>query len=140
MKDIADNAIFNGILVMTIVGEFLIPWILKHFYEGYNSKKMVMSALGSPESPVQSIYNVWLIWLGIFLSFTAIVFFFEAKEKSMVVAVLILLSILFFAIGAGLLSGIFSVNESKDVVTVASKIHGASAAIGFMTLLFFLLF
>ena len=137
MKNIADNAIFNGILVMTIVCEFLIPWILKHFYEGYNSKKMVMSALGSPESPVQSIYNVWLIWLGIFLSFTAIVFFFEAKEKSMVVAVLILLSILFFAIGAGLLSGIFSVNESKDVVTVASKIHGASAAIGFMTLLFF---
>lgn len=76
MKNIADNAIFNGILVMTIVCEFLIPWILKHFYEGYNSKKMVMSALGSPESPVQSIYNVWLIWLGIFLSFTAIVFFF----------------------------------------------------------------
>ena len=137
MKNIADNAIFNGILVMTIVCEFLIPWILKHFYEGYNSKKMVMSALGSPESPVQSIYNVWLIWLGIFLSFTATVYFFETKEKSMVLAVLTLLSILIFAIGAGLLSGIFSVNESKDVVTVASKIHGASAAIGFMTLLFF---
>lgn len=39
MKNIADNAVFNGILVMTIVGEFLIPWILKYFYEGYNSKK-----------------------------------------------------------------------------------------------------
>ena len=37
------------------------------------------------------------------------------------------------------MSGLFSVNESKDVVTVtvASKIHGAGAAIGFMTLLFF---
>lgn len=38
------------------------------------------------------------------------------------------------------MSGLFSVNESKDVVTVASKIHGAGAAIGFMTLLFFPLF
>lgn len=28
-------------------------------------------------------------------------------------------------------------NESKDIVTVSSKIHGISAAIGFMALLFF---
>ena len=58
----------------------------------------------------------------------------------MVLAILQLISILTFAIGAGILSGLFSVNESKDVVTVASKIHGAGAAIGFMTLLFFPLF
>lgn len=32
---------------------------------------------------------------------------------------------------------IFSVNESKEMVTTASKIHGVGAAIGFMTLLFF---
>ena len=55
----------------------------------------------------------------------------------MILAILQLISILTFAIGAGILSGLFSVNESKDVVTVASKIHGAGAAIGFMTLLFF---
>lgn len=42
-----------------------------------------------------------------------------------------------FAIGAGLISGIFHVNENKDIVTADSKIHGISAAIGFMTLLFF---
>ena len=47
------------------------------------------------------------------------------------------LSIGIFAIGAGLISGLFSVNESKDIVTIASKIHGVSAAIGFMALLFF---
>lgn len=81
MKNIADNAIFNGILVMTIVCEFLIPWILKHFYEGYNSKKMVMSALGSPESPVQSIYNVWLIWLGIFYHLQQLYFFLKRKRS-----------------------------------------------------------
>lgn len=50
-----------------------------------------------------------------------------------------LLSIGIFAVGAGLISGIFSVNESKDIVTAASKIHGVSSAIGFMALLFFLL-
>ena len=30
----------------------------------------------------------------------------------------------------------FSVNETKDVVTTASKIHGAGSAIGFMLFLF----
>ena len=48
-----------------------------------------------------------------------------------------LLSIGFFAVGAGLISGFFSVNESKYIVTTASKIHGIGAAIGFMALLLF---
>ena len=48
-----------------------------------------------------------------------------------------LLSIGIFAVGAGLISGFFSVNESKEMVTTASKIHGVGAAIGFMALLFF---
>lgn len=48
-----------------------------------------------------------------------------------------LLSIGIFAVGAGLISGFFSVEESKGIVTTASKIHGAGAAIGFMALLFF---
>ena len=35
------------------------------------------------------------------------------------------------------MSGLFSVNESKDKVTFASKIHGAGSAFGFMALMFF---
>ncbi len=128
---------FNTVLLLTIIGEFLLPWILKHFYPGYDSKMMVMSALGSPESPVRIIYNIWLIWLGCFLSFTATVYYSAYKENYHFLSIIMMLSVLLFAVGAGLLSGIFSVNESKDVVTVASKIHGAGAAVGFMALLFF---
>ena len=47
---------------------------------------------------------------------------------------IVLLSI--FAVGAGILAGLFSVNESKHVKTLASKIHGIGSAIGFMALLF----
>lgn len=140
MRNLFDNKIFNLVLLLTILGEFLLPWILKHFYKGYDSKTMVMSALGSPESPVRKIYNVWLIWLGVFLLITAVVWFGNIKKTSILLAVLTSVSIIVFAIGAGILAGIFSVNESKDVVTVASKIHGAGSAIGFMILLFFPLF
>ena len=41
-----------------------------------------------------------------------------------------------FAIGVCIFTCFFSVNESKDVVTTASKIHGAGSVIGFMLFLF----
>lgn len=137
MKEIIYHKEFNIILLFTIIGEFLLPWILKHFYTGYDSKKMVMSALGNPKSPVRFVYNSWLIWLGCFLLFSAVVYYHAYKETSFILSHLLFLSISIFALGAGLLSGIFSVNESKNIDTIASKIHGAGAAIGFMTLLFF---
>ena len=98
---------------------------------------MAMSALGSPQSPVRVIYNTWLIWLGLFLIFVAIAYFLTARIDFPILSVLLLISIGTFAVGAGLISGIFHVNENKDIVTAASKIHGISAAIGFMTFLFF---
>lgn len=131
------SRLFNGVLLMTIVGEFLVPWILGRFYVAYDGKMMVMSALGSSRSPVRVFYNLWLVWLGIFLSLTAVVYFSVFRTESPALAVLVLLSIGIFAVGAGLISGLFSVNESKSTVTTASKIHGAAAAIGFMALLFF---
>ena len=132
-----DSFIFNLLLLITILGEFLLPCILKHFYKGYNSKTMVMSVLGSPESPVRWIYNAWLVWLGAFLLFASVLFFKNNFAVSNVLAVLIFISISTFAVGAGILSGLFSVNESKEKVTISSKIHGVGSAIGFMTLLFF---
>jgi len=98
---------------------------------------MVMSVLGCPESPVRNVYNTWLVWLGIFLLITSFLFFEEIYAISSVLAILTFISIATFAVGAGVLSGLFSVNESKSTVNIASKIHGIGSAIGFMTLLFF---
>ena len=137
MKNTADNRFFNMILLFTIIGEFIVPWILEQFYSEYNGKIMVMSVLGSPQSPVRLVYNLWLVWLGGFLAYTAGVYFMSFRVNFPVLAVFMLLSIGFFAVGAGLLSGFFSVNESKYIVTTASKIHGIGAAIGFMALLLF---
>lgn len=137
MNNLINSKIFNILLLITIIGEFFLPWILKYFYKGYNSKTMVMSVLGSPESPVRTIYNAWLVWLGLFLLVTSFLFYQEVNSISKVLAILTFISIATFAVGAGILSGLFSVNESKEIVTLASKIHGAGAAIGFMTLMFF---
>ena len=137
MRCVADNRLFNAILLFTIIGEFLLPCILGHYYPTYNGKTMVMSALGNPQSPVRLVYNLWLIWLGGFLAYTAGAYFLSLRARFPVLAVFMLLSIGIFAVGAGLISGFFSVNENKDIITTASKIHGVGAAIGFMALLFF---
>ena len=76
-----NNKAFNLALLLTLIGEVLLPWILSRYYDGYNSKTMVMSALGNPQSPVRIAYNIWLIWLGCFLAFTAIVYFLALKTK-----------------------------------------------------------
>lgn len=137
MNELYKNHIFNIILLMTIIGEFFLPWMLKYFYPKYNSKTMVMSVLGNPESPVKLIYNAWLVWLGVFLLFTAFIIFPEIKQTSVLLAVFTWITISVFAIGAGIIAGIFSVNSSKEIITLASKIHGIWSALGFMTLLFF---
>lgn len=137
MGELIENRLFNLLLLLTVIGEFLLPWILRRYYTGYDQKTMVMSALGCPQSPVRLIYKAWLIWLGCFLSFTSVVYFFATRTEFSILSALISLSIWIFALGAGLISGIFSVNENKSIVTIASKIHGISAAIGFMALLFF---
>ena len=45
-----------------------------------------------------------------------------------------------FAVGAGILSGIFSVNEKKEDRNLASKIHGVASSLGFIALAFSPLF
>lgn len=137
MEYIITSKLFHAILLFTVIGEFFLPWILCQYYARYNSKTMVMSALGSPQSPVRVIYNIWLIWLGGFLLFVAIAYFFTTRTDFPILSVLLLISMGTFAVGAELASGIFHVNENKEIVTTASKIHGISAAIGFMALLFF---
>ena len=96
-----------------------------------------MSVLGCPESPVRHIYRLWLLWLGVVLTYTAFVYYEAAKPISPTLASIEFVEILAFAIGAGVLSGLFSVNEQKDSLTLSAKIHGVGAAIGFMLLLFF---
>jgi len=131
------SPLFCLLLACTIAGEFLLPLVLAKFYPGYDSRHMVMSALGNPKSPVRRIYNGWLRWLGIFLLTAAAAFFHDDFPKAPVLSVLRLVCLGVFAVGAGLMAGLFSVGESKEEKTIAAKIHGVGAAVGFMALLFY---
>ncbi|QOR36309.1 DUF998 domain-containing protein [Clostridium sp. 'deep sea'] len=124
------------LLTIAIVGDFVAAYALALFYPSYSHSKQVMSVLGNPKSPVAFFYNLWLIILGILICFSAVNFYIVYSGVSKAYACAGAIILLMFGIGAGILAGLFSVNEVKEIETVASKIHGIGAGLGFMALTF----
>ena len=123
-------------LMIAMAGDLLVSFILSFFYKGYSSKKMSISALGNPNSPVRLPFNIWMIVEGLlFLAAIPAVFNYYAQvSKGLTITSVTFIAV--FAVGACIFTGFFSVNESKEEVTTASKIHGAGSVIGFMLFLF----
>jgi hypothetical membrane protein len=127
-----------GLLAMLIamVGDILVSWVMSLFYNGYSCTKMSISALGNPQSPVRLPFNIWMFIEGVLFlcALPAIYKGYHSVSGGLTVTLMIFTAV--FAVGACIFTCFFSVNESKDVVTTASKIHGAGSVIGFMLFLF----
>ena len=123
-------------LLTAILGDILIPFILAPFYQGYSHMSMTISALGNPQSPVRVVFNLWMLVEGILFlcAIPAIYNYYNSVSKPLINTVIV--SVIIFAVGACIFTCFFSVNETKDVVTTASKIHGICSVIGFMVFLF----
>ena len=123
-------------LLIAMAGDLLISLFLPLFYREYNSLNMSISALGNPSSPVRIPFNIWMLAEGILflLSLPAIYRFFHPISGWIAGTLIVFIAI--FAVGACIFTCFFSVNESRDVVTVASKIHAAGSVTGFMMFLF----
>lgn len=127
-------------LLIAVVGEMIVPLILAPFYKGYSYTTMAISTLGNGNSPVRLAFNLWMLLAGILLllAIPAIHNSYVLISRPLTIISVAILSI--FAIGACIFTCFFSVGETKEMVTTASKIHGAGSAIGFMSLLFMPLF
>ena len=119
-----------------MIGDISVSLILPAFYKGYSIKKMSISALGNPKSPVRLPFNIWMVIEGLLflVSVPGIVKYYYPVSRGITVTTAVFVAV--FAVGACIFTGFFSVNESKDVVTAASKIHGAGSVTGFMLFLF----
>jgi len=123
-------------LIIAMIGDISVSLILPAFYKGYSIKKMSISALGNPKSPVRLPFNIWMVIEGVLFLFSVpgIVKYYYPVSRGITVTAAVFVAV--FAVGACIFTGFFSVNESKDVVTTASRIHGAASVIGFMLFLF----
>lgn len=123
-------------LLIAMLGDILIPFILALFYQGYSNTMMAISALGNPQSPVKLVFNLWMLLEGILFltAIPALYDYYHNVSKLLINTVIIF--VIIFAVGACIFTCFFSVNETKDVVTTASKIHGFGSVVGFMLFLF----
>lgn len=127
-------------LVLAVAGEVLVPFILALFYKGYSHSKMVISLLGSRSSPVRLPFNLWMLSAGILFLLAVPVIYETYRDISKPLSLASVLFLAVFAVGACIFSCFFSVNDTKETITLASGIHGAGSVIGFMLLLFVPLF
>lgn len=117
--------------LITLFMDNLLPLLLARFYPNYEHKEMALSVLGSRQSPVKWIYNVWCILSGIVFCITPYALYQE-NNNGLAVAIWILLAI--YGVGCEIISGFCPLNENRqeDMIT---KIHGGASAVGFTTLL-----
>lgn len=124
--------ILNLIWIITLIIDNLLPLALARFYTNYSHKNMALSVLGSRQSPVKWIYNVWCILSGVVFCIAPYAFY-QANNDSSAVAIWILLAV--YGIGCEIVSGFCPLNENRQKEDAITKIHGGASAIGFMTLL-----
>ena len=119
-------------LFVAMAGDILLSLVLPCFYKEYSSMKMSISALGNPQSPVRFPFNIWMLIEGVLflVAIPALYKRYHPISRGLTYTMIIFIAI--FAIGACIFTCFFSVNESKDIVTIASKIHGAGSVVGFM--------
>ena len=130
----------RNILPLLLAADLLIPFLLAPTYKGYNHLTEVMSVLGNPKAPLHLIYNIWLVVFGVSLLISAVPLYSAVAEISKVISKLLFLVITVYAIGGCILSGFFSVGETKSLETIFEKIHGFGSVIGFLLLTFAPLF
>lgn len=122
------------ILPFLLAADLIIPFLLAPSYKGYHHLSQVMSVLGNPKAPLHFVYNIWLVALGFSIVISAIWIYPVIAKVSGVIAGLLLAVLLIYAIGGCILSGFFSVGETKGLDTLPEKIHGYGSVIGFLLL------
>jgi hypothetical membrane protein len=117
---------------ITLIIDNILPLVLARFYPNYSHREMALSVLGSRQSPVKWIYNVWCILSGIVFCISPYALYQE-NIGGLAIAIWILLAI--YGIGCEIISGFCPLNENRQDEDALTKIHGGASAIGFMTLI-----
>ena len=120
------------IWIITLFIDNMLPLVLARFYPNYSHKEMALSVLGSRQSPVKWVYNVWCILSGLIFCIAPYALYQE-NSGGLAIAIWILLAI--YGIGCEIISGFCPLNENRHDEDAITKIHGGASAIGFMTLL-----
>lgn len=112
--------------IIIIMADNLLPLLLARFYPNYKHKEMALSVLGSRQSPVKWIYNVWCIISGVVFCIAPYALYQE-NDSGWAIAIWMLLAI--YGIGCEIISGVCPLNENRqdeDIITKFTAAHRQS--------------
>lgn len=122
--------------LILFIGEFLVPYILSIFIKDYSHTKTVLSAIGTEKSIIGKLYSGWLVIAGVLCIVYAILLL-KINADSLTNYIKFAAGILIlYGIGGCIICGLFSVDQTSEMVSLSAKIHGASAALSFTLLMF----
>ena len=130
----------SNILPFLLFADLIIPFLLAPTYKGYNHLTQVMSILGNSKAPLHLIYDIWLVVFGVAILISTLQLYPTIAQVSNPISIMLFSVIVIYALGGCILSGIFSVGETKSLETLSAKIHGYGSVIGFLLLTFAPLF
>ena len=115
--------------------DLLLPFFLAPAYPGYCHLTQVMSVLGNAKAPLHLLYQIWLVLFGVVLFFSCFQIYGIVSQESHLLGLLLASVIALYALGGCILSGFFSVGETKSLKSLSAKIHGYGSVLGFTLLL-----
>ena len=124
----------SSVLPFLLAADLIIPFILAPTYKGYSHLTQVMSVLGNSKAPWHLLYNIWLVVFGFAILISILQLYPTVAQVSNSISIMLFSVIVIYALGGCILSGIFSVGETKSLETLSAKIHGYGSVIGFLLL------
>lgn len=116
------------------VGDVVVSLILGFFYPNYNHVELVMSELGTSQSPVALWINLWWVIFGVlFVVFALGVWRAFASDGPAGVIVALLIAV--FGLAAGLAAGLFPMDPGGAEITLSGRLHGILGGIGYLALM-----
>ena len=125
--------IFLTILLITTIGDLIIPVIIGIKYPGYNHSVHTISTLGTSKSPVQRYERISLTVAGILFIIFAIGQWLLLTQKIWAHH-LFAIGLLIFGIGS-IFAGLYPEDPAGETETISGKIHGIASGIGFIFLI-----
>ncbi len=123
-------------LSLLLLLDCIIPFVLAHFYEGYSHQTMLLSVLGNESSPVHKIYRLWMGILGVGIVWASFNLFHDWQNVSKGWSIVLLGAMLSYGIFDCIFSCFFEIGETKEMLTIAAKLHGVGSVIGSTLFLF----
>ncbi|MGX7243234.1 DUF998 domain-containing protein [Enterococcus quebecensis] len=122
-------------MILVIISELTVPWILIHFYSGYNPVTMLISDFGEDGSPTKVAFKIWQLIDGSLFLLTIPSFYERFKNTSKPLANWLSVMMATFAIGDCFITGIFDRSTNLDKMAIESLIHDYASGAGFVALL-----